>query len=297
MLSDHFAYERLGRSITGARYEKWEHGHLPSELLLTERDLVAQDGIEQETVHYFGKALRKISARDDPHMEDFSEDEIAVVEGVLKRYGHESATYLSSLVFFVSGWPNRGEKWTAGGVISPAAGKTSRRCSRGWIDRSDASSFSRRAPRAGAAEQARAAGRRARSRRSRSVTTSTRPFAHVGHVHCKDGTVGRFAAVLRVLLSQQHERALSLLALVEYAGAAAEADPPEAAPVFFVVVDKDRDVWPGAGVFDAPQLGRALRLAVDRGIERVAVEREHDRNQVRTAVWVRRRQPRDSRRR
>ena len=90
---------------------------------------------------------------------------------------------------------------------------------------------------------------------------------------------------------------LPLLALIKYAGAAAEADPPEAAPVFFVMIDEDGDLGPCAGVFDSPQLGRPLRFAVDRGIERVAIECEHDRDQVRTAIWVRGRQPGDSRRR
>src|SRR4029453_2019270 len=51
-------------------------------------------------------------------------------------------------------------------------------------------------------------------------STSTRPFAHLGHVHCQHGTVGRFAAVLRVLVAQQHERPLPLLPPVEHPGAA-----------------------------------------------------------------------------
>lgn len=110
MWSDHVAYERLGHAMTGATYEKWEHGHLPSELIMVEKDLVAGERIDEETVDYFGKQLRHITARDDPHMQHFSEDEIAIVEGVLKRYGHESATYLSSLSHQTLGWQLAGAK-------------------------------------------------------------------------------------------------------------------------------------------------------------------------------------------
>jgi hypothetical protein len=42
----------------------------------------------------------------------------------------------------------------------------------------------------------------------------------------------------------ERERAVALVAVVEHAGVAPKADPPEAVPVF-VVVDEDRDVGPG----------------------------------------------------
>ena len=45
--------------MTGATYEKWEHGHLPRELLLSQRDLQADGAIEVESVDYFGKPLEE----------------------------------------------------------------------------------------------------------------------------------------------------------------------------------------------------------------------------------------------
>ena len=105
MLSDFTAYRRRGRSITGAKYEKWEHGHLPHELIMTEKDLLAQQRIVQETVAWFGKPLRHITAREpDPNLSSFDEDEIAIVEGVLRQYGHESASYLRALSHKEIGW-------------------------------------------------------------------------------------------------------------------------------------------------------------------------------------------------
>lgn len=104
MLSDFGAYQRLGRSITGATYEKWEHGHLPHELLLSERDLKAAGRIVEEPVEYYGKRLRHLTAQDDPNLAALSEDELAVIEGVIRRYGHESATYLRLLSHQELGW-------------------------------------------------------------------------------------------------------------------------------------------------------------------------------------------------
>jgi uncharacterized phage-associated protein len=103
MQADFTAFVRLGRSITGATYEKWEHGHLPSELIMTEKDLQGE-AIDIETVDYFGKRLKHITAKRDPDMSEFSEDEIAIIEGALRRYGHESASYLRELSHREIGW-------------------------------------------------------------------------------------------------------------------------------------------------------------------------------------------------
>lgn len=104
MRSDFGAFARFGRSITGATYEKWEHGHLPKELLLAQRDLEADERIAEEPVDYFGKKLKQITALSDPDMSVFSEDELAVIETAIRRYGHESATYLSELSHHEVGW-------------------------------------------------------------------------------------------------------------------------------------------------------------------------------------------------
>lgn len=104
MASDFGAYERLGESITGATYEKWPQGHLPRELLLAERDLEAEGAIAVESEDYYGKQLKRISARRDPDMGAFSEDELAVVERALRVFGLESASYLSELSHAELGW-------------------------------------------------------------------------------------------------------------------------------------------------------------------------------------------------
>jgi hypothetical protein len=104
MASDFGAYERFGQSITGATYEKWEQGHLPRELTLADRDLVAQGAISVEEEDYFGKTLKRVTARRDPDMSEFSEDELAVVEIAIQQFGHETATRLSELSHLEIGW-------------------------------------------------------------------------------------------------------------------------------------------------------------------------------------------------
>lgn len=104
MASDFGAYERFGESITGATYEKWEHGHLPRELLLVERDLVAQGSIRVEAEDYYGKTLKHIKAERDPRLNDFTEDELAVIERAIRQLGYESASYLSELSHRELGW-------------------------------------------------------------------------------------------------------------------------------------------------------------------------------------------------
>ncbi|HEY2283014.1 MAG TPA: Panacea domain-containing protein [Solirubrobacteraceae bacterium] len=104
MWSDFGAFERFGKPITGATYEKWEHGHLPRELLLAERDLLANGDIATETVDYYGKRLKHITAERDPDLSEFTEDDLAAVESAIRQYGHESASYLSDLSHHEVGW-------------------------------------------------------------------------------------------------------------------------------------------------------------------------------------------------
>jgi uncharacterized phage-associated protein len=104
MLADFNSYIRSGRSITGASYEKWEHGHLPSKFVETEKNLLRDHVLEQRTVDYYGMPLKHTTALRDPNMADFSEDDLAIIEGVLHFYGHESAAYLKRLSHDELGW-------------------------------------------------------------------------------------------------------------------------------------------------------------------------------------------------
>jgi hypothetical protein len=110
MHSDFTAFRRVGTSITGATYEKWEFGHFPREFVMVEKDLLADQTISEEDIDYYGKRLRHITAARDPDLSAFSEDEIAIVEGAVRIYGHESAKYLSELAHREPGWEFAGER-------------------------------------------------------------------------------------------------------------------------------------------------------------------------------------------
>lgn len=85
------------------------------------------------------------------------------------------------------------------------------------------------------------------------------------------------------------------VAIVEDTRVAAQSNPPEPTPVVLVVVDEDCHVRARTGVLDPPELRRPFRLAVDGGVDRVAVECEDDRDEVRPPVRVGCRQPSDTR--
>jgi hypothetical protein len=110
MQSDFGTYERRSVSITGATYEKWEHGHQPKQMLLAQRDLEAGGDIATETVDYYGKKLKRITALRDPDLSGFSEDDLADVERAIRRFGYESASYLSTLSHLEVGWRLAGLK-------------------------------------------------------------------------------------------------------------------------------------------------------------------------------------------
>jgi hypothetical protein len=75
---------------------------------MTEKDLQGE-AIDVKTVSYYGKTLKYITALRDPDMSSFSEDEIAIIEGVLRFYGPESASYLRHLSHEELGWLLAGE--------------------------------------------------------------------------------------------------------------------------------------------------------------------------------------------
>jgi uncharacterized phage-associated protein len=104
MYCDFASFAQRGETITGATYEKWEHGHLPRELLLVQRDLESELAISVEPVDYYGKTLKHITAHRDPDLASFDEEEIAIMETAIRLYGHESATQLRRMAHLEPGW-------------------------------------------------------------------------------------------------------------------------------------------------------------------------------------------------
>ena len=89
---------------------------------------------------------------------------------------------------------------------------------------------------------------------------------------------GRLASVLLVLIDEQPEGSLGLLSRIEHPRPSPEAHPPEPASVVFEMVDEDGHVRALAGVRDAAESARALRLRVDGRVKPLAIEDEHNRH-------------------
>src|SRR5438132_1539547 len=123
-----------------------------------------------------------------------------------------------------------------------------------------------------------------------SSDTSGPPAGSHQDRHQDEGTGGRIGAVLRVLRLQELERTSVLL---DDSRPPVEPHPPQARPVLVPVVDQHLDRGVRLDVREPLEPARRLGLRVDRGVERVAVEREADRDDVWAAVPPYGREPPD----
>jgi hypothetical protein len=104
MLSDFTAFRSEGRSISGATYEKWPFGHLPSELIMAEKDMEAAEEIEIETVDFHGNRMRRVTSTGLRGQKHLSKTEQALVDGVIVEHGDKSAKQLSAQSHREIGW-------------------------------------------------------------------------------------------------------------------------------------------------------------------------------------------------
>jgi hypothetical protein len=109
--SDHFAYGRLGHPITGAEYIKEKHGPIPRTVLPARRELEreARLGLRETPLKRRKGTFKQPVAIGAPDMSVFTPDEIAVVDGVIRRLwtlstrkvrtlAHESAVFHSRAI-------------------------------------------------------------------------------------------------------------------------------------------------------------------------------------------------------
>lgn len=102
--ADFLAYRDLGRSITGARYQKLRFGPAAVAMkpiqdeLIEKQQLVIRPGIRG------GHEQKKPIALRDPDLSKFSGEEIALVDGVMKAFWDLDATQVSDLSHHEIGW-------------------------------------------------------------------------------------------------------------------------------------------------------------------------------------------------
>jgi hypothetical protein len=81
--SDFLAYAKTGRSITGATYERLEHGPAPRGLAAALAEL--KPACAEAERDYFGRKQRRIVALREPDLSEFTGAEIALVDELLDR--------------------------------------------------------------------------------------------------------------------------------------------------------------------------------------------------------------------
>lgn len=103
--SDFLAYGQFGKPITGAMYQRLEHGPAPRELLPVQEELQrAGDAILVERKHFNYPQKRLFPLR-EADLSSFSAKEVGLVDHVidlLRRYGASEVSVLSHVVSL--GW-------------------------------------------------------------------------------------------------------------------------------------------------------------------------------------------------
>ncbi|MBO0686225.1 MAG: SocA family protein [Candidatus Dormibacteraeota bacterium] len=102
--SDFLAYARLGRPITGVRYQRLDHGPAPMPMLPVQRELEEEGAAELVEVRRFNLNQKRLIAKRTPELESFSAEEIALVDEVIEALHRFDATGVSGLSHLEMGW-------------------------------------------------------------------------------------------------------------------------------------------------------------------------------------------------
>src|ERR1700687_3249069 len=103
--SDFLAYERLGKPITGAVYQKLQHGPAPKRLLPVRQKLLKQQDAAMRVESLFvGCAEKRLFALRKPDLTEFSAEEIALVDEVIELCSNLTATEVSAVSHEFAGW-------------------------------------------------------------------------------------------------------------------------------------------------------------------------------------------------
>lgn len=102
--ADFRAYEQLGRSITGERYQKLEHGPAPRRMVPVAEAMTSDGCCAWDEQDYFGFSLRKLVPLREPDLSLFSAPEIDLARRVVRELAPLNATEVSDLSHRFAGW-------------------------------------------------------------------------------------------------------------------------------------------------------------------------------------------------
>ena len=103
--ADFIAYGRTGEPITGAVYQKLEHGPVPRRITKVTKAMVrAKELAEQNRTTFPGRTeIRPVALR-EPDLSGFSGEEIAIVDEVLRALESATAKQASDISHELMGW-------------------------------------------------------------------------------------------------------------------------------------------------------------------------------------------------
>jgi hypothetical protein len=102
--SDHFAYGKLDKPITGADYLKEKHGPIPRNGYAAMQELKDEGRLAVEDVSKGRGTLKKPVALASPDMSEFSEAEIAIVDAVTERFLKFSTRKVRRSAHILAAW-------------------------------------------------------------------------------------------------------------------------------------------------------------------------------------------------
>lgn len=103
--SDFFAYQELGKPISGAEYQKLPHGPAPRRLLPVQRALEESGDAKLIQRNYLGKVQKRLAALRDADVRVFEPAELKVMDQVIDALEGARAVDVSRVSHDVSiGW-------------------------------------------------------------------------------------------------------------------------------------------------------------------------------------------------
>ncbi len=103
--SDFLAYRRFGRAITGVEYQKLEYGPAPRQMKPLLRQWQAEGLVaEQRRTDAWGREQIRTVALRDPELGQFTADEIALVDRLIRVCWKMTATEMSEVSHDFVGW-------------------------------------------------------------------------------------------------------------------------------------------------------------------------------------------------
>jgi hypothetical protein len=102
--ADFIAYHKLGRSITGQKYQKLERGPAPRRIVPVVEAMVGRGLCAWAERSYFGFPLKKLLALREPDVSVFSAEELDIARTVVSELWELNATEVSDLSHRFVGW-------------------------------------------------------------------------------------------------------------------------------------------------------------------------------------------------